>query len=103
MSKTLEAVDAVLAVDVGNTRIGMGVWDDDGLHQSSHVSNDQPGSWGPALEEVWGSTLGVRKRAIVIGSVSPPVARQFADLASEACDCEPLMVRDDGRLIVTLP
>jgi type III pantothenate kinase len=54
------------------------------------------------LEEVWGATLGVRKRAIVIGSVSPPVARQFADLASKACDCEPLMVRDDLPLPLVL-
>jgi type III pantothenate kinase len=102
VSKTLEPVDAMLAVDVGNTRIGMGIWDDDGLHESSHVSNDQPGSWGPALEQVWAQTSGVRKRAIVIGSVSPPVARRFADLATKACDCQPLMVRDDLPLPLPL-
>ena len=102
VSRTLEPVDAVLAVDVGNTRISMGIWDDDGLHESSHVSNDKPSSWGPALEEVWATTLGFKKRAIVIGSVSPPVARRFADLAVKTCDCEPLMVRDDLPLPLTL-
>ncbi len=102
MSKRLEPVDAVLAVDVGNTRIGIGVWDDDGLHQASHVHNDQPSTWGPALESAWADTRGAKKRAIVIGSVSPPVARQFADLAIGACDCEPLMIRDDLPLPLTL-
>lgn len=102
MSKMLEPVDALLAVDVGNTRIGMGVWDGEGLHESSHVSNDKPSSWGPTLEEVWMTMRGVKKHAIVIGSVSPPIARRFADLAAQACDCEPLMVRDDLPLPLTL-
>ncbi len=102
MSKTLEPADAVLAVDIGNTRIGLGVWDDDGLHDSRHVSNEKPSAWEPALEEVWATIVGVKKRAIVIGSVSPPIARQFADLAMKACDSEPLHVRDDLPLPLPL-
>jgi len=102
VSKTPEPADALLAVDIGNTRIAVGVWDDDGLHGASYVSNDKPNSWGPAVEEIWTTTLGAKRRAIVIGSVSPPIARRFADLATEVCDCEPLMVRDDLPLPLPL-
>jgi type III pantothenate kinase len=102
VSRVLGPVDALLAVDVGNTRIGMGVWDGGGMHRSSHVRNDQPSSWGPALEEVWATTLGVKKRAIVIGSVSPPIARRLADVAAEVCDSEPVSVRDDLPLPLPL-
>jgi type III pantothenate kinase len=102
VSKTPEPADALLAVDIGNTRIAVGVWDHDGLHGASHVSNDQPSSWGPALTQTWATTRGAKKRAIVIGSVNPPAARRFADLATQICDCEALMVRDDLPLPLLL-
>ena len=95
MSKIVEPADALLAVDIGNSRIGLSVWDDDGMHGARHLRNDSPGSWNSVLEEIWNSMAGVKRRAVIVGSVNPPIARQFSDLAMKICDYEPLLVRDD--------
>jgi len=92
---TIAPVDALVAVDVGNTRIGIAVWDDDGLHDVCRVASSDAGEWEDAIERAWGSTLGKTHRAIVIASVQPEAARRFADCAGEQCDVEPLFVRDD--------
>ena len=102
MSRSVERADALLAVDVGNSRIGLSVWDRDGLHRARHVRVDQPDHWRDTLEEVWATTAGARSRAIVIGSVNPPAARRFSDLAAEACHSEPFQVREDLPLPIEL-
>ncbi|MFQ5806541.1 MAG: type III pantothenate kinase [Phycisphaerae bacterium] len=102
MSRTLQPAEAVLAVDIGNTRIGMAIWDDDGLHGARHVSTGKPSSWRPALEETWATAVGAKRRAVVIGSVGPRAAHRFADLATDVCDSEPLCVRDDLPLPMPL-
>lgn len=102
MNKMVVPADAVLAVDIGNTRIGMAVWDDDGLHATRHLSTDKAGTWGGALEEIWATTVGVKARAIAIASVGRQVTRRFADLATEVCDLEPLHIRDDLPLPLPL-
>lgn len=102
MTRKLEPSDALLAVDVGNSRIKMAIWDDDGLHGSRHVTIGKPGSWRGTLEELWAGTVGAKKRAAVIGSVNPPEARRLADLVSDVCDCEALLVRDDLPLPLAL-
>ena len=102
MSRALEAANTLLAVDVGNTRISLAVWDDDGLHEALHVRADKPGTWRGALEESWSITTGATSRAVVIGSVDPRSARRLADLAAEVCDREPLHVRDDLPLPLEL-
>jgi type III pantothenate kinase len=102
VGRVLELADAVLAVDIGNTRIGLAVWDDDGLHEARHVSVQKPGNWRGELEEIWATTVGVGRRVIVIGSVGPQVARRFSDLASAVCESEPLHIRDDVPLPMPL-
>lgn len=102
MSESPEPVDALLAVDVGNSRIGLAVWDDDGLHEARRVGCDEPGGWREAIEAAWAETRGAAKRAVVIGSVNRKAARQFADIAAEVCDAEPLHVFDDLPLPMPL-
>ena len=95
MTDRLPPADAILAVDIGNTRIGMACWDDDGLHDAQHVSVHEPDAWGATLETLWGQLQGREYRAVVISSVHPQHGMRFADLASEVCDVDPLRVRDD--------
>lgn len=102
MARALEAADTLLAVDVGNSRIGLAVWDDDGLHGTRHLSPEKPSAWRATLEEIWQTTVGAKSRAIVIGSVAPRPARDLADLATEVCGSKPLHLRDDLPLPLTL-
>ena len=102
MSIALEPAEALLAVDIGNSRIGMAVWDDDGLHDARHVDIQKPNTWRAAIEDVWATTVGAKNRAIVVGSVTPSETRRFSDLAIEVCDHEPLQVRDDVPLPASL-
>ena len=95
MSTTLEAVDALVAVDVGNTRIGLAVWDDDGLHAADRITQDAPQHWRDALAAAWSQTRTAKRRAIVMSSVAPRRAREFADCALDVCGIEPLFVRRD--------
>lgn len=95
-------VDALLAVDVGNTRIGMALWDHAGLREVRRVETHDPGGWRDALEAQLAALNGARTRGIAIASVSPTAARRFADLAAATWDVEPLMVRDDIPLPMSL-
>jgi type III pantothenate kinase len=98
----MQAVDALLAVDVGNSRIGMGVWTAGNLRDVRRVETHEPRGWRDALEAELGTLNGAKTRGIVIGSVAPKSARQFADLAADIWDVEPLLVRDDIPLPMPL-
>jgi type III pantothenate kinase len=102
MPSNLTPADTILSIDVGNSRIGLGLWDDDGLHAIRHLDNDKPGAWESTLAEIWAATVPSKNRAIVIASVSPPISRQFADLILRKCEIEPFFVRDDLPLPLTL-
>lgn len=91
----LSPADALLVIDVGNTRIGMAICDGDGIHHAQRLSAQQPETWRPALEETWAVTRKAKRRAVVIGSVSPESAGRIHDLAAEVCGVEPVFVRDD--------
>ena len=99
---TLQPVDTLLAIDIGNTRIGMAVWDSDGIHDIQRVAADQPETWSTALKKTWTATRQGHKRAVVIGSVAPDQTRLIIPLIEKICDEEPLRVRDDLPLPITL-
>lgn len=102
MPPTFETADALLVADVGNTRIGLGVWDDDGLRAVQRLAGDEPAAWPDALRSAWGEIAGRGRRALVIGSVHPQRARAFADLAGQVCEHTALFVRDDLPLPMPL-
>lgn len=102
MRRVVKAVDALLAVDVGNSRIGLAIWDDDGLHDSCRLSADRPVTWRSALAETWARMDGAKTRAVVIGSVRPAAGRQMCELAADVCRVEPFRVRDDLPLPMPL-
>lgn len=86
---------SILAVDVGNTRIGWAVSDDDGLHDSQRYAISEPDTWREPLTAAWNAMNDARARAIVVGSVNPPAAARFVQLADDVCDFTPIRVRDD--------
>lgn len=94
--------EGMLLVDIGNTRIGVGVWDEDGVHDVCRVSGRDDDEWRPALTRAWERVRGRRNAQVVIGSVVPALTRQVADLAEILCDVEPHCVRDDLPLPLPL-
>ncbi|MFH1746805.1 MAG: type III pantothenate kinase [Planctomycetota bacterium] len=95
-------VEALLVIDIGNTRVGMAVWDPDGVHNVQHVSGNQFDSWRAPLANTWSVTAKYRRRSIVIGSVAPQVTQLLCPLIEEICDTEPLRIREDLPLPMRL-
>jgi type III pantothenate kinase len=98
----LEPVDGLLAIDVGNTRIGLAVSDSDGLHDVLRVATAEPNTWPKALDQVWSAFRPGGRRAVVIGSVAPQAARALTTLVQERCDLSPLRVHEDLPLPMPL-
>ncbi len=94
----LDPVQAMLVADVGNSRIALGIWDDDGLRDVRRVPASDSEQWREVLDEAAGQLEAYRSRAVVIASVAPRRGRAFADLAEQITRLEPLFVRDDVPL-----
>lgn len=99
--RTVEPADAILAIDVGNSRIGLGVWDGDGLHDARRVDAAAPAHWREVVEPLWDLTRGNR-RAVVVSSVNPRAARGIEDLCEEAFSVSPIRVGRDIDLPMPL-
>ncbi len=98
---SVEPADSLLAVDVGNTRLGLGIWDSDGLHDARRVPHERAADWQQALRETWGAMNGGR-RAIVMGSVNPQQAECIRTAVAEISGLTPWRVRDDLPLPLPL-
>src|SRR5262249_35252863 len=72
-----EPADAILAIDVGNTRVGLAVVDDDGTHHAVRIPVATPGEWKQALDRTWASMSGAGRKAVALASVNPQAAREF--------------------------
>jgi len=90
----VEPADALLAIDVGNTRIGLGIWDGDGLHDSRRLTLDQPAEHRAAFEDLW-QTMNGGRRAVVIGSVNAAHTARVQELIEEISGLAALRVRED--------
>lgn len=97
----VEPSDALLVIDVGNTRIAMGVWDGDGLHDAQRVDVATDYAWRAAAETVWGMVT-ARRRAVVLGSVNPRAACRVQALIEELTGKDVVRVRDDIPLPMPL-
>lgn len=102
LSGHLPQVDALLALDVGNSRIGMALWDDDGLHAAHRLESAETSNWATVLHDLWNQTGGARARAIAMASVSPKTARQLADTVFEVCGVEPYRIGEDIPLPIAV-
>jgi type III pantothenate kinase len=90
----VEPADALLAIDIGNTRIGLGIWDGDGLHDSRRVDAHRSEDCCLALKESWRLINGGR-RAIVIGSVDPQNTARVQAMVQDVSGQTAWRVRDD--------
>ncbi|MCG3126891.1 MAG: Type III pantothenate kinase [Phycisphaerae bacterium] len=95
-------MDGLLAIDIGNTRVGMAAWDTHGLHHARHVQLADPQSWRDALRITWSHLARHGKRTVVVGSVVPGATAAVCKLAGDVCDVEPLRIRDDLPLPMPL-
>jgi len=86
--------DSLLAIDVGNTRAGIGIWDSDGLHDCRRSMLSEPDDWREMLEKGVEGLHGDR-RAIVMGSVNPTAAMRIQEAVEDICHLPVLRVRDD--------
>jgi len=90
-----------LAIDIGNSRVGLGIWDGDGLHDARRVQTEHLDDHRAALTETWGAMNGGR-RAAVIGSVNPVLTARLQELVEEVCGVTAYRVRDDLPLPMPL-
>jgi type III pantothenate kinase len=91
----LKAVDALLVIDIGNTRIGLGTWDPDGIHDVVRVPTARPGAWAEAVEKAWSSSQGAGQRSVVLASVAPDQTRRVSPVIEEVCRTEALWIPED--------
>jgi type III pantothenate kinase len=102
MNRRPEPVDALLVVDVGNTRIGLGVWDADGVHDVERISATQSAGWRAALERAWAAMENTDSRAVVVASVAPDQTRRLLPHVTEVTGRDPFIVREDLALPMPL-
>jgi len=62
----------LLLVDIGNTRVAMAAYADGKRSEAKHLATAPFEAVGRELQQMW-SALGLKGRALVVGSVSPPV------------------------------
>lgn len=97
----VEPADALLAIDIGNSRIGVGIWDGDGLHDAQRLACDRPDLWREVVAEAWRRT-GSGRRAVVIASVDPRQTPAVQGWAEEVSGQSAWRVRDDLPLPMPL-
>lgn len=99
---SIAPVEALMTIDIGNTRIGMAVSDADGVHHPRHVNLDQPDTWHKALEATWNVTNADQSRGVVLASVVHKQTDRLRRIAEDICGVEPLGVGDDIPLPMPL-
>ncbi len=95
-------VESLLVLDVGNTRIGMSRWDDDGLHDARRVAAADWDTVDANLRELWERVGTRRSRAVVMSSVDPSVAARLSETVVDICQADAVRVRDDIALPLPL-
>lgn len=91
----IQPADSLVVIDVGNSRIGIGVAEEGTLRNVRRFRADQPDAWRAGLREAWNSTDGARRRAIAMASVAPLHDQRVFVAAVDDLGEEPLRIRDD--------
>ncbi len=98
----IKAADALLVIDIGNTRTSMAVCDEDGIHDVTHVPTADPDTWAPVVDQTWSACGGAAHRDIVIASVAPRRTEHMLACIDKTCGVDALVVRDDLPLPLEL-
>jgi type III pantothenate kinase len=67
---------AVAVIEIGNTRIALGIWEDCRVTHARRVTTADEAAFGTAFKELCGMFDGGRPPAVVVGSVVPEVLTQ---------------------------
>lgn len=94
--------DAILAIDVGNTRIGLAISDSDGLRAVQRVDARDDDAFRAALEAAWAAAANAQRRVVVMGSVWPERARTLSEIVRASLGVVAMHVRDDLPLPMAL-
>lgn len=89
------AVDALLLIEIGNTRVGVGVWDAEGVQHVQRVAAVDSEAWEQAVSAAWAHVANQSRTAVVVGSVQPRLTRPICDWAEQISDHEACRVRDE--------
>jgi type III pantothenate kinase len=81
---------ALVLLDIGNSRVGMGAWTGEEIEDVRHVPVEPSEPFTRALEELWNS-LPSGPRAVVVSSVCPQVLSRLRSVSEER-GIEPLIV-----------
>lgn len=95
---SVSPADTLLMIDIGNTRIGMAMWNEDGLREPRHVSRREPGTWDEALAATWNGGAAHERSNVIIGSVSPDTTAEVQEHVQRVCGRRGVLVRDDVPL-----
>lgn len=63
----------LLLVDIGNSRVALATWQDGRRNEASHLPADPIEPLAARLDELWNTLSSGANRAVVIGSVCPPL------------------------------
>lgn len=81
----------LVLVSIGNTRTALATWSDGVRSDADHIASEPAELLGQHLAEMWERLPATAPRAVVIGSVCPPVLARLRT-ACEARGIEPLLV-----------
>ncbi|MFO0837776.1 MAG: type III pantothenate kinase [Phycisphaerae bacterium] len=93
--------DTILTIEIGNTRAGIALADERGLHDVIRVPHDESAALEDALRSTWAKAGGSR-RAALIASVAPERTPPIVDLIERACGIAALRLREDVPLPLPL-
>lgn len=93
--RTMEPVDALMVMDIGNSRVGLGIWDCDGLHDTRRIELNQPDAACQAAVEATWTAINGGSHAIVLASVNPRGTARVQPIAERVSGLAAVRVRDD--------
>lgn len=90
--------EQLIVIDIGNSRVAMGIWDADGVHDVSRVELIRDDEWRAAFENLRETLGDGGDRAAVVASVNPTFTSRICEAAEVICDVESYRVGTDIEL-----
>ncbi|MBK8913769.1 MAG: type III pantothenate kinase [Phycisphaerales bacterium] len=96
--KIFPAVDGLLVIDVGNTRVATAAWTSGALGPAQRAAIENEAEWTGQILAAWDELRTARSRAVVIGSVNAPALERVRGTADESFAEGVYLVGDDVPL-----
>lgn len=94
--------EKLLVIDIGNSRVAMGIWDADGVHDVTRVELPHDDVWRAELERMRALLGENPDRAAVVSSVNPVFTSRICEAAEVICDVESYRIGSDLDLPMKL-